>query len=257
MFYDILFKFYELIFPKNFTIYNFLNSYIINQPSNILDIACGTGEYSIEFAQKGHKVFALDNNSNMIDKARSKALLYSLLITFDVIDMMSLNIYNLQFFDLIFVIGNSISHLNSIDEVKIFIKNVNSLLKDNAYFVVHSINYDNPNILSPKFFPLIQRGNIEFIRYYSEQNNFLKLNFNTIINVYNENINLEDNFKLNKEIEQKEIKTYKNTIEHLIIHKEELQKILEANFSEVKLYGDYNHNDYTINSQSMIFVCKK
>jgi hypothetical protein len=68
---------------------------------------------------------------------------------------------------------------------------------------------------------------------------------------------LEDNFKLNKEIEQKEIKTYKNTIEHLVIHKVELQKILEANFSEVNLYGDYNYNNYTKNSQSMIFVCKK
>ncbi len=237
MFYDILAKFYDIIFPKNLTIFNFLNSYLINQPSNILDIACGTGQYSLAFAQKGHNVYGIDNNKNMIESAINKAFLASIIVTFDVFDMMQLNLYNIQIFDFIFCIGNSIAHIKSIDELNNFFTNIYNKLKKNGFFVVHMINYQNRNIFDKSFFPIISKENLQFIRWYEPSNTTGEIIFKAKL--------IHDN------------KEYSISNTLLKLDVEQIFDYLQMKFSKVELFGDYNHNPFYLDSNSAIFVCQK
>ncbi len=237
MFYDILAKFYDIIFPKNLTIYKFLDNYVINQPSNILDIACGTGQYSIAFAQKGHNVYGIDNNKNMIESAINKAQLASIIVTFDIFDMMQLNLYNIQIFDFIFCIGNSIAHIKSIDELNNFFTNIYNKLKVNGYFVVHIINYQNKNIFDKNFFPIISRENLQFIRWYEPSDNSGEIIFKA------------------KLIHENKEYSISNIL--LMLDVKQIYNYLQMKFSKVELFGDYNYSPYDINSNSAIFVCQK
>ncbi|UMZ72956.1 class I SAM-dependent methyltransferase [Natranaerofaba carboxydovora] len=53
---------------------NFLDKYgVLDQgPKTILDLGCGPGHYAIEFARRGHKVYAMDPAEKMIDKLNEK-----------------------------------------------------------------------------------------------------------------------------------------------------------------------------------------
>lgn len=238
MFYDILAKFYDIIFPKNFTILNFLNSYIINQPSNILDIACGTGNYSLSLAEKGHNVYGIDNNPKMIEQAISKALFSSIIITFDVFDMMQLNLYNIQIFDLIFCIGNSIAHIKSIEQLNNFFTNVYNKLKSGGTFILHTINYQNSKLFEKSFFPIIENNNIKFIRWYEPTNGLDKISFNAKLI-----LNGKEEHNIKNELLKIDIQQIYHDLQNL--------------FTKVEIYSDYQKSPYSMTANSAIFVCQK
>lgn len=50
-----------------------LSLYPIVPGSTILDVGCGTGRHSVEFAKRGFKVMGLDLSSGMLEEARKKA----------------------------------------------------------------------------------------------------------------------------------------------------------------------------------------
>ena len=52
-----------------------LSLYPIVSGSTILDIGCGTGRHSVEFAKRGYKVTGLDLSEGMLAQARAKGLL--------------------------------------------------------------------------------------------------------------------------------------------------------------------------------------
>jgi len=71
-----------------------------------MDIACGTGNYSIELATLGHLVTAIDLDQQMVEITKAKALNLGLNVNVFKKDMLSLNLE--KPFDTIFCIGNSL-----------------------------------------------------------------------------------------------------------------------------------------------------
>jgi ubiquinone/menaquinone biosynthesis C-methylase UbiE len=180
-FYDELSRYYDVIFPTDSDTLKFLTKNLMSG-SRVLDIACGTGDYSIEISKKGHKVDGFDLNEDMINMAVKKSK--GLGVHFFVGDMTKLKeISDGNVYDLVFCIGNSIVHLNSICEIKDVIKDSFDILNPNGELIIQTVNFDRILNRNIKSLPFIERekGKIKFYRnyeYISEKN---IINFNTYL----------------------------------------------------------------------------
>lgn len=106
---------------------------------NILDLACGTGELSVRFAEKGYNVTGADLSADMLSVAQDKATGLSLHIQFFQQDMTQLD--DLGEFDIVGVFCDSLNYLKDEQAVKQTFEGVNRLLKNGGLFLfdVHSV----------------------------------------------------------------------------------------------------------------------
>lgn len=232
-FYEELSRYYDIIFPMNLDTLNFINKRL-KPNSRVLDIACGTGNYSIELAKLGKKVDGIDLDEEMIYKAKDKGKTEGLYIDFKADDMKKISeLFNKNDYDLAFCIGNSLVHLNDKEEVFNLIKKIYSLLKADGGVIIQIVNYDRILKYNLDHLPTITRQDhgVEFIRNYELDIKGEKVYFNTEIIVNRDNEELK----------------YSNSIPLLSLLSKDLKEILqEAGFREISLYGSFKeeeHND--------------
>ncbi|MDQ2084966.1 class I SAM-dependent methyltransferase [Herbivorax sp. ANBcel31] len=234
-FYDEISKYYDYIFPANKAQMLFLQNLLTKDQKTVLDVACGSGNYSIELAKAGYDVTAIDSTKEMIEKLRQKAQKEKLNIKSYICDMREIiNISPLKY-HLIFCIGNSIVHLNSIEEITDVLRQMKSLLNKNGSLVLQIINYDRIINFGVTELPKIENKDIglEFERKYEFSKDKNIINFNTKLKV--------------KE------GVYRNSIELLPIKSLEFENILlNAGFKTYKFYGDFNYSPY--NEKSYILL---
>ncbi|MFZ7134085.1 MAG: class I SAM-dependent methyltransferase [Eubacteriales bacterium] len=225
-FYNEIAKYYDDIFSTGEAQVAFLKEVIGSPPKEVLDIACGTGGYSIPLAQQGHHLSSVDLDHEMIQTLKSKV--ERLQIQLEAIQGNMLNLDNKgKKYDAAFCIGNSIVHLQSIEEIAQFIKNVKNVLKKNGKFILQIINYDRILKYHVKSLPTIENKNIplSFERLYDYQQENNKVNFKTILRVEGKEI-------------QNEIPLYP-------LLSGELLDILDSlGFYPISLYGDFNKTKY-------------
>jgi len=140
-FYQSISAYYDRIFPTDPTALSFLDSRA-GPGSRILDIACGTGGYSIALAERGHRVTGVDLDGAMIRSARSKARDLDDALDFRVMDMLSMTDALDPGFDLVFCIGNSLVHLETDEQIGQLLDDCRTLLRPEGVLVVQIINYD-------------------------------------------------------------------------------------------------------------------
>ncbi len=101
----------------------------------ILDVGCGTGNFSIKLAEMGCKVVGIDVSDEMLDKARKKAKAKDLNIEFHIMD-----VYNLDFshetFDGVF----SMAAFEFIKEPQNAYEEMYRVLKKNGHMLIGTIN---------------------------------------------------------------------------------------------------------------------
>lgn len=119
----------------------------------LLDLACGTGELSVRFAQKGFDVTGADLSTDMLSVAKVKADGLSLPIQFFEQDMTRLD--ELGEFDIIGIFCDSLNYLENEEAVKQTFEGVNRLLKKGGLFLfdVHSV-YKMDHIFADATFTL-------------------------------------------------------------------------------------------------------
>jgi len=105
----------------------------------VLDVGCGTGNFSIKLAKLGVKVVGIDISEEMLKIAREKAKRLSLQIEF-----VKMNIYSLQFpsdhFDGVF----SMATFEFIREPKKAFEEMMRVLKPSGHLLIGTINKDSP-----------------------------------------------------------------------------------------------------------------
>lgn len=242
-FYEELSKYYDIVFPLSKNKLEFIEGKLESK-SKVLDIACGTGNYSIELAKSGHYVDGIDLDEEMINIAIRKSVAENVKAKFQVGDMRKINEIFAGKYDMIYCIGNSLVHLRNIEEIKIFIKKTYEMLEDDGRLIIQIVNYDRIFKYNVDHLPTIKRkeAGVEFVRKYRLNEFDDKIYFNTEIIVTKNN----------------EEKTYSNSIPLIPLESTELYNILKiSGFSNIDFYGDFNGGEFNVDSYPLVAVASK
>jgi glycine/sarcosine N-methyltransferase len=245
-FYEEISRYYDYIFPLGELQLKFLKDSIGNPPKRVLDIACGSGSYSVELAKSGHKVTAVDLDIEMVKLARQKADKYNVEVAALKCDMKELEtkLTDICGFDFAFCIGNSIVHLGSLDEIQEALAQMHSLLNPNGTLILQIINFDRIINFGISELPTLQNNEmgLEFIRKYKYNSENGHIDFNTVLTVKNENTN----------------ERFENSIELFPVLSIDLMTILEkSGFKNIHFYGDFNCSVYDNKSFLLVVEAMK
>lgn len=105
---------------------------------NVLDVGCGTGNFSIKLAKLGCKVIGIDISEEMINKAKEKIENTKLDIEFYVMDAYNIKFSN-ESFDGVF----SMAAFEFIDKPLIAYNEMYRVLKKNGYLLIGTINKES------------------------------------------------------------------------------------------------------------------
>lgn len=243
-FYEQISKYYDYIFPTGDAQLEFIKKTAGAQGNKVLDIACGSGGYSIELAKAGYDVTAVDLDEAMVLKAKEKAEKEKLDINIVQSDMLGLESNLKEKFDCVFCIGNSIVHLGSLEEIKKALKQMYNLLGKEGSLVLQIINYDRIIKFGVNELPVLRDDSIglEFVRKYEEDPDTGLINFNTLLTIDN----AEDKV------------SYENSIKLFPLISSELSSALqETGFHTIQFFGDFKRSSYDENSFMLVAkACK-
>lgn len=234
-FYTRISSYYNDIFPINKAQLPFVKMCVPNT-NNILDIGCGTGGLAIELSDFFDSVKAVDPNKQMLDIAVTETNNNN--IEFSVGGMLDVDsLFKQNSFDAVLCFGNTVVHLNNIDEISLFFKKVKHILKPGGKFLFQIINYDNVLDNNHTGLPTIEKDRIKFDRNYS-LNSDRKIDFSTVLTIK------ETGEEIN------------NSVKLFPIRKNEVEKALvDAGFSTILAYSSFKKDPYTPNSLPLVFEC--
>lgn len=240
-FYEEISKYYDDIFQVSMETIDFIRRIVGDPPKSILDVACGTGGYSLELNNQGYDITAVDIDSKMIESLKAKTKKIDSKVEFFQANMLNLNDkFNLNEFDSVFCIGNSLVHLDNLNQISKFIKSAKGILKNGGSLIVQVINYDRIISRGVKSLPTIynEANGLTFERFYRYDEEKNKVYFKTILSV--------DNHK------------FENEIPLFPLLNDDTKKILlDAGFKDIEFFGDFKGSSFdTDNSYMMIFSAK-
>lgn len=221
-FYTEISKYYDYIFPVSKDKLNLIKELAKKPPKDILDVACGSGGYSIELKNFGYNVTAIDLDESMINKLKKR----DESIDARVLNMLEIDKLNKKF-DLIFCIGNSMVHLDNNDEIYKFLNKCKNSLKQGGHILIQIVNYDRVLKKNIKSLPTIEneKAGLIFERYYEYLPENHKIDFKTILKV--DGFNLENHELL-----------------HPITSTELLELLKELEFKNINMYGNFKKDVY-------------
>ena len=241
IFYSSIAKYYNQIFPLNEEQVQFVQTNLQSlDGKNIMDIGCSTGQLSQKLASQGSQVTGVDLNENMIRIAQSENHFPGL--KFVTGNMLEADSYcEESSLDAVLCFGNTLVHLDSIEEIAQFFKVVAKLLKPGARFLVQILNYDYILEHEVEELPLIDTPKFSFIRKYDlptpkEE----KIIFNTEL----------------------VIKSSRDSLFHasrlLPLRKNELQTLLEhAGFERLKFFANFANKPFGGNHLPLILSAER
>lgn len=132
-YYDVFYGSRDIVRDINFIEYIF-RKYTKLRIKNILDLGCGTGEYTLELAKRGYRVIGIDISREMIHVANTKKELNNVInVEFKVHDIRDFNLG--MEFDAIIALYNVISYLITDTDIISALRNVRKHLVDNGLFI--------------------------------------------------------------------------------------------------------------------------
>ncbi|WP_159520059.1 class I SAM-dependent methyltransferase [Sunxiuqinia indica] len=166
IFYSSIAKYYNQIFPLNENQVQFVKTSLGSlDGKNILDIGCSTGQLAMKLASAGAQITAIDLNEEMIKIAEKENHFPGL--SFQVGNMLETGTFSTESsLDAVLCFGNTLVHLDSIDEIAQFFKAVAKALKPGGRFMIQILNYDYILDHEVEELPLIDTPKISFIRKY-------------------------------------------------------------------------------------------
>lgn len=241
MFYEILAKYYDDVFPLEQGKVSFLKRVFTEiKAKKILDLACGTGTYTLELAKLGFEAWGTDLEPGMIQQAQQKAAALGVDAQFAVGDMREPGALN-QIFDGLFCIGNSLAHLLEKPDLEQALLAMRRVVHNHSVAVFQVVNYDRILALGETELPRIDNEILRFIRTYrpiSEE----QLVFDSVLELKN------GDYTSNR---------YTNSVQLRPIRKADLEQLLkEAGFTRIDTYGNFKQEPYALDSQATVVIAK-
>ncbi|MBN3525254.1 class I SAM-dependent methyltransferase [Paenibacillus apiarius] len=233
-FYEVLLPFYDEIFPANDKQISFLSS-CFPAASTLLDVGAGTGNTAIALAAAGYHLTATEPEQGMLPKIIEKAARDRLPIRVLPHSMQQVSRVN-ERFDGIYCIGNTLPHLDNLQEVRVFLQDAYHRIKENGKLVIQTVNFEKVLLRHAYSFPVIEKETFRFTRQYKLQNG--KIRFTAT---------LEDHSDI-----------YSNTLLLYPVTKNQLQSELqECGFHSITAYGDYAKSPYNSEAPGLVLVAVK
>ena len=239
-FYQQISKYYDLIFPAGDEQVKFLKEVAGNPPKAVLDVACGTGEYSVGLAEQGYQVTAVDRDAKMLEGLKEKVKAKGCVLDYLEADMSDMDKKLSSKFNLVFCIGNSLVHLENMQQIKEFLKKARNMLENDGSLVLQIINLDRIILREIKSLPTIENktAGLSFERIYDYQKQNNTILFKTKLNV--------------------EGRSFENQVSLYPLRQDELTEALyEAGFKKMKLFGDFNGNEFDKYNSFMLVLWVK
>ncbi|MFX1483653.1 MAG: class I SAM-dependent methyltransferase [Promethearchaeota archaeon] len=104
----------------------------IQQEESVLDLCCGIGRHSLEFAKRGHRVVGVDRTKLYLERARRTAAEENLNIEFIQDDMRTF--YRTNTFDIVISMFTSFSYFEDHEEQMLVLRNIYSSLRTGGRF---------------------------------------------------------------------------------------------------------------------------
>lgn len=240
-FYKQIAPYYHHIFKINAPQVEFVKSKIPTKEASIIDVGCGIGTLSFELDNYYKSVFGLDMDAEMINSALKDSRNNSKHIKFKELSMLELTTsFNKNTIDGIICFGNTLVHLNSLNDVASFIQQAKTILKPNGKLLLQIVNYNRILEKNIQQLPIIDNNHIQFKRSYNFKKETNKIDFKTELTV-----------KTSSQI-------IENSIELLPILKNELAELLKSEgFKNYSFYGNFKQEPFTINSPALIVEAVK
>ena len=127
------------------------NKCSIDNTSSVVDAACGTGNVSLRLAQIGARVVGIDNSSDMLQIASTKARERGLNIAFATMDISNMKLHKQV--DVICCVCDGVNYLPGINNLESFFNSAYTILKDHGKLIFDiSSEYKLKNILGDNLF---------------------------------------------------------------------------------------------------------
>ncbi|HMQ44461.1 MAG TPA: class I SAM-dependent methyltransferase [Mariniflexile sp.] len=235
-FYQQIAPYYHHIFKINSTQVDFIRLKIPESDGTVLDVGCGIGTLSFALTNYYKSVLGIDMDAEMIRAASIKKGNKPESVQFKQLSMLELNTsFAENSINGIICFGNTLVHLNTLEEMSEFLQQSKTVLKSNGKLLLQIVNYDKIIEKNITQLPLIENDTITFERYYSYRKLENKIDFNTRLTV--------------KSTQQ----LIENSIALLPLLKKELAQLLNnVGFKHCNYYGNFNEEPYTIDSPALI-----
>ncbi len=241
-FYDSIAAHYHDIFPARAPAVKRLRALAGTYPANILDIACGTGEYAAALADAGHIVYACDLDDEMVRRAARKSFVKA--FRADMTQLRSGLVNTSLAFDLVYCIGNSIVHLPDESAVSQALHEMYAVMASGGRLLLQMINYDRVLDTQSYSLPTIknEQEGLTFSRRY-EQREDRRLDFITQLTVAGEN----------------DGKALENRVPLLPLRSAALKELTGmAGFNKISLSGNFNLDPFDpLQSEPLLLTAEK
>ena len=209
-------------------------------PKLLLDLACGTGEFSCAFAMKGVEVIGVDMSEDMLAVAREKTADNGLDILYLCQKAEELDLYGTV--DGAICCLDSLNHITDINKLSKAVKRVSLFMEEGNLFIFDlNTEYKHRNILGNNTFVMDEEE-----VYCVWQNRFDEKRLITDINL---DFFLEDGDTYIRSSESFKERAYT---------KEQIEGILNKAGLEIQaVYGDLSFESPKEDSQRIIYVTKK
>jgi glycine/sarcosine N-methyltransferase len=236
-FYESITEWYDFIFPADPEHLPFIRGRVRPEDGKILDIGCGTGTLAARLGEAGFDVTGIDSDAEMIRLSRFKTERSSK-IRFMVMDMRDLvQHFGPSAFHSVICFGNTLVHLNTMEDVFAFVRQVRAVLEDGGLFMLQILNYDHVLDHGLRQLPMIENEKVRFERTYRTDEESGLLRFRTVLTVRDSGRILE------------------NEVSLLPIRKSELEAVMrEAGFHDPEWSGGFSGNPLTGTSLPLVCV---
>jgi len=176
--YDNLLEYFDDLFPMSTDRINFIQDHITSSAlfsgktkrgAKVLDIGCATGSTSLVLMRQGMDVTGVDINAEMIRSACRRNPEPKTNARFLRMDMRELaDNFAANSFDGILCLGNTLAHLEDMDEIGAFIRDLKTLLRPGGVCIFELVNFKR--VLAEKIqkLPTIETIRCRFVRNYTE-----------------------------------------------------------------------------------------